>query len=50
MSRYRFLRSHGCDPIFAGFIALVNPLRGYPANEIRFLGTTIEMQEATNGN
>lgn len=45
MSRYRFLRAYGCDPVCAGFIALLNWARGYPPNEIRFLGTTIEMQE-----
>jgi len=45
MHRYRFLRSHGCGPVCAGLIALLNWARGYPENEICFLGTTIEMED-----
>ena len=50
MSRYKFLRSHGCDPICAGFIAFFNRLHGYPANEIHFMFTVIEMQEQPHDN
>ena len=43
MSRYQALRSIGCDPLSAGFIAFLNWMRGYPVNHIQFLNVVIEI-------
>lgn len=43
MSRYQVLRRLGCDPLAAGFIAFLNWMRGYPANEIHFTHIVIEV-------
>lgn len=46
MSRYQILRrSLGCDPLTAGVIALLNWAQGVPANELRFMHLTIEIEE-----
>ena len=42
MTRYQALRRIGCDPLAAGFIALMNWALGVPANEIRVMVATIE--------
>lgn len=44
MSRYQALRQLGLDPLSAGFVALLNWMRGYPANRIVFLTVEIEVQ------
>lgn len=44
--RYRALRAIGCDPIVAGLIALLNWLRGYPDNEVRFMHMSIEIEDS----
>lgn len=43
--RYRFLRRIGCGPVTAAFIALLNEAVNVPANEIRFVTVTFDMDD-----
>lgn len=43
MNRYRTLRRIGCGPVTAFVVAFMNWARGYPANEIRFMHMTLEV-------
>jgi hypothetical protein len=43
MTRYQALRSLGCGPFAAGFIAFCNWLAGYPPNLIVFLTVQIDI-------
>lgn len=42
MSRYQALRAAGCDPLTAGFIALMNRLFGVPPGVIVFMNVVID--------
>lgn len=45
MSRYRALRSLGCDPLSAGFIAALNRAFGVPSHLIVFMTVVIEIEQ-----
>lgn len=45
MSRYQALRSIGCDPVAAGWVAFLNWLFGVPSGLVKFMTFEMEYEE-----